>query len=137
FYDLDQGIEYAKKVNKPIFLDFTGITCANCRTLETTMWVDPEIKKMIIEDYVLVSLYTDDRTKLEKSYTRENGEKVRTVGDQWIGYQIDNYKTNAQPYYVLIDHDKNKLTAPTGYNPPVDLQAYRAFYRAGLEAFNK
>lgn len=137
FYDLDQGIEYAKKVNKPIFLDFTGITCANCRTLETTMWVDPEIKKMIIEDYVLISLYTDDRTKLEKSYTRKDGSKVRSVGKKWIGYEIDNYKTNAQPYYVLIDHDKNKLAAPTGFNPPVDIEAYKAFYRAGLEAFKK
>ncbi|MEM6344825.1 MAG: cytochrome c biogenesis protein CcdA [Bacteroidota bacterium] len=138
FYDLDQGLEYAKKVNKPIFLDFTGITCANCRLLESTVWVAPDIMEMITQDYVLISLYTDDRTKLAKSYTDEKGKKIRSVGDKWIGYQMDKYRSNAQPYYALLDHDLKNLVAPKGFvNPPVDIEEYRVFFRSGLEAFNK
>ncbi|MEL6654480.1 MAG: thioredoxin family protein, partial [Bacteroidota bacterium] len=136
FYDVEQGLEYAKKVNKPIFLDFTGITCANCRLLESTAWVDPSVMQMITQEYILISLYTDDRTKLPESYIREDGSKVRSVGDKWIGYQIDNYKSNAQPYYALLDHDLQNLVAPKGFaNPPVNIPEYEEFFRTGLEAF--
>ena len=137
FYDLDQGLEYAKSVNKPVFLDFTGHTCANCRYLEKNMWIDPEVRKYITEEYVLISLYTDDREKLPEILKTEDGKKIRTIGDQWIQYQIDVYGSNAQPYYVLIDHEKQNLLPPTGYNPPLDLSFYRNYFREGVEVFQK
>ncbi|MEZ4772379.1 MAG: cytochrome c biogenesis protein CcdA [Bacteroidia bacterium] len=135
FYDLEQGLEYAKKVNKPVFLDFTGHTCANCRYLEKNAWVDAEISKYIREEFVLISLYTDDREKLPETLELADGRKLRTVGDQWIQYERDVYRQNAQPYYVLIDHDKSNLVAPTGFNPPLNVQEYRDFFAKGLEEF--
>ncbi|MEO0469827.1 MAG: protein-disulfide reductase DsbD domain-containing protein, partial [Bacteroidota bacterium] len=125
FYDIDQAIEYARTVNKPVFVDFTGHTCANCRYLEKEMWPDPEIKKMITEDYVLVSLYTDDRKKLPEPQIAQNGKKLRTIGDYWLNYQVEEYVTNSQPYYALIDHSKKNLVPPTGFNPPLDKDAYK------------
>lgn len=137
FYDLEQGLEYAKLVNKPVFLDFTGHTCANCRYLEKNMWIDPQVRKMIQEEFVLISLYTDDRVKLPKTVVTPDGRKLRTVGDLWIEYERENYNQNAQPYYVLIDHDKSNLVPPTGYNPPLKVQEYRDFFKAGLAEYKK
>lgn len=137
FYDLEQGLEYAKKVNKPVFLDFTGHTCANCRYLEKNAWVDPQVRNFITNEFVLISLYTDDRKKLPQVETTEDGRKLRTVGDKWIQYERDVYRQNAQPYYVLMDHDKSNLIPPTGYNPPLDVQEYRDFFARGLEEFRR
>lgn len=137
FYDLEQGLEYAKQVNKPVFLDFTGHTCANCRYLEKTAWQDSEVRRYITEEYVLVSLYTDDRMDLPQVETTASGKKLRSVGDKWIQYQINTYNSNAQPYYVLLDHDNTNLTPPTGFNPPLDVQTYRDFFKNGLEEFRK
>ncbi len=83
FYDLEQGLEYAKKVNKPVLLDFTGHTCKNCRKIEQTVWTDPIVKKMLIEDYVLVSLFTDDNEELPSVEITPEGDKIYTVGDKW------------------------------------------------------
>ncbi len=135
FYDLEQGMEYARRVGKPVFLDFTGHTCANCRYLEKNAWTDPEVANYIRNEFVLISLYTDDRKKLPEMEIMPNGEKLRTVGDKWIYYEKTEYNQNAQPYYVLLDHDNNPLIPPTGYNPPLDVQEYRDFFRQGLEAF--
>ncbi|MDX2250542.1 MAG: cytochrome c biogenesis protein CcdA [Bacteroidia bacterium] len=137
FYDLEQGLEYARKVNKPVFLDFTGHTCANCRYLEKNAWVDPQVSQYIREEFVLISLYTDDREKLPETETTPDGYKLRTVGDKWIQYERDVYRQNAQPYYVLLDHDKSNLIEPTGYNPPLNVQEYRDFFARGLEEFQK
>ncbi|MDX2283031.1 MAG: thioredoxin family protein [Bacteroidia bacterium] len=138
FYDLEQGMAYAKANNKPVFLDFTGHTCANCRLLEKNAWIDPEIKRLITEEYVLISLYTDDRAALPEPVMSQDGSrKLRSVGDRWLQYEIDQYGSNAQPLYVLLDHDQTLLAPPTGYNPPLNLEAYRAFFRSGVEAYRK
>lgn len=135
FYDLEQGMTYARKVGKPVFLDFTGHTCANCRYLEKNAWTDPEVANYIKNEFVLISLYTDDRKKLPETEIMPDGEKLRTVGDKWIYYEKTEYQQNAQPYYVLLDHEKNSLIPPTGFNPPLDVQEYRDYFRRGLEAF--
>ena len=135
FYDLDQAMAYAKAQNKPLFLDFTGHTCANCRYLEQNAWIDSEIQSLINEDFVLVSLYTDDRQKLDQTEVTSGGKKLRTIGDKWLQYQIDTYTSNAQPFYVLLDHEGKALLPPIGYNPPLDVQEYRDYFQKGLERF--
>ncbi|MCB0846843.1 MAG: thioredoxin family protein, partial [Bacteroidetes bacterium] len=137
FYDLEQGLAYAKEVNKPVFLDFTGHTCANCRYLEKNAWIDNEVRNYINNEFVLISLYTDDRKKLPEVEELPDGRKLRTVGDKWIEYERTVYRQNAQPYYVLMDHDKSNLIEPTGFNPPLDVQEYRDFFKAGLEEFQQ
>lgn len=135
FYDLEQGLAYAKEVGKPVFLDFTGHTCANCRYLEKNAWVDPEIRRYISEEYVLISLYTDDQQRLPQTIKTPEGKKLRTVGDKWLHHEVSTYGVNSQPLYVLLDHEQTLLAAPMGYNPPLDLEAYRAFFEEGLAAF--
>ncbi|MEM9722430.1 MAG: cytochrome c biogenesis protein CcdA, partial [Bacteroidota bacterium] len=135
FYDLDQAMAYAQAQNKPLFLDFTGHTCANCRYLEQNAWIDSEIQSFINQEYVLVSLYTDDRQKLAQTEVTPEGKKLRTIGDKWLQYQIDTYTSNAQPFYVLLDHEGRALLPPIGYNPPLDLQEYRDYFQKGLERF--
>lgn len=135
FYDLEQGLAYAKQVNKPVFLDFTGHTCANCRYLEKNAWVDPELRRYINEEYVLISLYTDDRQALPEIEVDQRGQKLRTVGDKWLSYQVEEYGSNAQPFYVLLDPEGNELLPPMGYNPPLDIESYRDFFARGLQAF--
>lgn len=135
FYDLDQALDYARKVNKPLFLDFTGHTCANCRYLEQNAWIDPALKRYITEEYVLVSLYTDDQKKLAEVQYSQDGRKLRNVGNLWLQYEMDTYNSNAQPLYVLIDHEKKDLLPPMGYNPPLNIAGYRDFFQKGLEVF--
>jgi len=137
FYDLEQGLAYAQEHNKPVFLDFTGHTCANCRYLEQNAWPDPVIQQYINEEYVLISLYTDDRVKLEEMETLPGGKKLRTVGNKWLQYEIEAYNSNAQPLYVLLDHDKSLLVPPIGYNPRLNLETYRDFFKRGLEVFRR
>ncbi len=137
FYDLEQGLAYAREVGKPVFLDFTGHTCANCRYLEKNAWVDPEIRRYIAEEYVLISLYTDDQQRLLQTIPTPEGKKLRTVGDQWLHHEVSTYGVNSQPLYVLLDHDQTLLAKPTGYNPPLDLEAYRAFFEEGLVEFRE
>ena len=135
FYDLDQGLEYARANNKPVFLDFTGHTCANCRYLEKNVWVDPEIQRMINEEFVLVSLYTDDRIKLPEIEKTASGKKIRTVGDKWLQYEVDTYQSNAQPLYVLLDHDNTPLIPAVGYDGSAGVKEYRDFFQRGIEAW--
>jgi len=137
FYDLEEGLAYAEAHNKPVFLDFTGHTCANCRYLEQNAWTDPEVKRYINEEYVLISLYTDDRVRLSETEILPSGKKLRTVGDKWLQYEIEQYNSNAQPLYVLLDHDKTPLVAPIGYNPPLRVETYRSFFENGLMVFHR
>ena len=137
FYDLEQGLAYAKEVNKPVFLDFTGHNCVNCRYLEKNAWVDPQLRKYLTEEYVMISLYVDDMVKLPTTEVLPSGKKLRTVGDKWLQYQVDTYQSNAQPLYVLLDHNKQALVAPMGYNPPLKIDTYVDFFERGLQAFEK
>ena len=135
FKDYDKGMEYAKTVDKPLMLDFTGYACVNCRKMEERVWPDPQVLEILKEKVVLVSLYVDDKRDLpeNETYTAENGKKITTVGAKWSDFQIEKYGANAQPYYVLIDHNGNNLNAPTAYNPNVE--EYLAWLREGIGNF--
>ena len=136
FYDLEEAKTYAKKVNKPLFIDFTGHTCANCREMEHKVWPDREVKEILTQDYVMVSLYVDENTKLEKPIKLPSGDKLRTVGDKWQHFQSENYNLISQPYYVLTDPDLNQLTQ-RGKGYTRDKQEYIDFLKKGLENFEE
>jgi thioredoxin-related protein len=138
FHDLDKGMEYAKRVNKPIMLDFTGHACANCRKTESTVWTNDEIRPILQEDVVIVSLYCDDREKLPESewkYSDAIKGKIKTVGNKWSDYQVRKYGKNAQPLYVIQDLEGNDLTEAIGYTPDID--EYKSFLLKGIEKFKK
>ncbi|MCS7074884.1 MAG: thioredoxin family protein, partial [Bacteroidia bacterium] len=133
FYDLEEGLAYAKKVNKPVFLDFTGHTCANCRKMESTVWPNPEVKRILNEEYVMISLFADDSTPLDSIEITPDGKKLRTIGNKWQYLQEVKYGTSAQPQYVLLDSDMNLLAEPRSYDE--DIPAYIEFLKTGLERF--
>ncbi len=138
FNDYDQGMAYAKKVNKPVLLDFTGWACVNCRKMEARVWSDPRVLQILKNDIVLISLYVDDKRPLPKSeqYTSElTGKKIKYIGAKWSDFQIRKYKANAQPYYVLLDHKGNNLNEHTAYN--TDIDAYLAWLHDGIDRFKK
>ena len=113
FYDLEEAKAYAKKVNKPLFVDFTGKTCANCREMENNVWTDSEVKRILNEDYVMVALYADANfIKLdEKDWVKtKEGKIIKRLGSKNLNYQITRFNMNAQPYYVLMDYNENVLT---------------------------
>lgn len=136
FIDYEKGMEYAKKVNKPVLIDFTGHACVNCRKMEERVWAEPQILSILKNDIVLISLYVDERKKLPESeqYTSPTtGKKIKTVGNKWSDFQIKNYQMNAQPYYVLINLMEETLNEPVGYMP--DAEDYEAWLREGIDAF--
>lgn len=136
FTDYEKGVEYAKKESKPILIDFTGHACVNCRKMEERVWAEPQILSILKNEVVLISLYVDERKKLpeaEQYVSPTTGKKIKTVGNKWSDFQIKNYKMNAQPYYVLIDHNEETLNEPVGYMPDAD--EYEAWLREGISAF--
>ena len=142
FKDYDQGVAYAKQVNKPILLDFTGYACVNCRKMEENVWPKDKVRDQLKENYVLISLYVDDKKELPESekieVVKSNGTKrtLRTYGQKWSHFEATRFKTNTQPFYVLLTPDgKQKLNSPVGYMPVVD--EYAAFLECGLDAFSK
>ena len=138
FKDYKTGLAYAKKVGKPILLDFTGFACVNCRKMEERVWSEPKILKLLKEDIVLISLYVDDKRPLPdgESFTSEiSGKKLRYIGQKWSEFQILKYGANAQPFYVLMDHDEKNLVDPVGYTP--NDEEYYDWLRSGVKAFQK
>ena len=137
YFDLDRGLAAAKRENKPILLDFTGWSCVNCRKMEDFVWSDPRVWELINNDYILVSLYVDDKTPLPKEFrvSKYTGNKVSSVGKLWSDLQRDRYQVNSQPYYVLLDHHLNKLAEPIGYTP--DKDRYLQYLKDGLSTFRK
>lgn len=135
FYDLDQAIAFAKKVNKPLFVDFTGHTCANCRKMEQQVWPDDQVRKLLLEEYVMVSLYADDETRLDSTVIGTKGTKLRKVGDWVVDYQSHNFGTIAQPLYVLMDHDQTAMVPQRAFN--LDKKGYADFLNSGITEFNK
>ena len=136
FKDLEEGMAYARVVNKPVLIDFTGWSCVNCRKMEENVWIEPDVLKYLKEDYVLISLYVDDKTPLpekEQKVSPCTGKKIRTVGNKWSEYQTCTFNTNSQPYYVLMDVDNEILNPPTGYTP--DKKLYIEFLEHGLKVF--
>ena len=137
FHDMDEAVAYAKEVNKPIMIDFTGWACVNCRKMEEHVWPNEEVYKLINEEYVLVSLYVDDKEalRLEDQYiSAHTGNKVRSIGNKWSDFQAREFNTNSQPYYVLIAPDGKVLNQPRGYTPDED--EYQGFLECGIETFN-
>lgn len=138
FLDFEEGMEYARKVGKPVFLDFTGHGCANCKKMEASVWGDPQVLKKLSENFVIVSLYVDDRTALPENeqYVSElSGRKIRTVGAKWSDFQAKRYRVNSQPYYLILDHQEQQLSGPYAFNPKVD--DFLKFLDEGLSAFQK
>jgi thiol:disulfide interchange protein DsbD len=119
FFDYKEALAYAKKVNKPVFIDFTGHGCVNCREMEARVWPDPAVLQRLQNDFVIVALYVDDKTELPESewYTSKYDNKVKkTIGAQNGDLQIVKYNNNAQPHYCIIDHEGNLLVAPKNYD---------------------
>ncbi len=128
FFDYDEGLAYAKKVGKPVFLDFTGHSCTNCRKMENAVWPDPEVLRRLKNDFVVISLYVDDRTELaesEKYVSKYTGKKVKTIGNRNVDLQVSKFNSNAQPLYVIVDADGNALTGTFGYKE--DIPGYIEF----------
>lgn len=133
FHDYDEGIAYAKSQGKPVMIDFTGWSCVNCRKMEDNVWSDAKVLKKISDDYVLISLYVDDKELLpaEKQFTSAfSGKKIKTTGNRWSELQATKYETNSQPYYVLLDNNNHILAKPRGYTP--DINTYVKFLDEGL-----
>lgn len=136
FHDYDLALAYAKQIGKPLMVDFTGWSCVNCRKMEDQVWIDPAVLQRLKDDYVLVSLYVDDKTELpesEKKVSPTTGKKIKTLGNKWSDLQTSRFKTNSQPYYVLLDHQENLLNSPTGYDP--DIQKFIDFLDEGKNKF--
>ncbi|MFT5762814.1 MAG: thiol:disulfide interchange protein [Saprospiraceae bacterium] len=134
FKDYYEGMAYAKEMKMPILLDFTGYGCVNCRKTEDFIWVKPPVRNNIDQNFVLISLYVDDPTKLEEeliSASRKN--KIRNVGNKWADFQIVNFEGNAQPLYVLMSADEKVLAYPRGYLE--GWAGYNDFLNCGLETF--
>ena len=134
FTDYEEGLEYAKEVNKPVLLDFTGYGCVNCRKMEDNVWSDPSVKSVLNDDMVLISLYVDDKRMLPESeqYISEvTGKKVRTIGNKWSDFQIKMFNTNAQPYYVVLDYDGNVFGEPKVYD--TNVQSYLDWLHDGIK----
>lgn len=137
FFDYKQALAYAKKVNKPVFIDFTGHGCVNCREMEARVWSDPQVLSRLKEDYVVVALYVDDKTELPESdwYTSTYDQKQKTtIGAQNGDLQIVKYNNNAQPHYCLVDHEGKLLVAPKNYDR--DINNFVQFLDAGKAKFN-
>ena len=140
FDDYDKGMAYAKSVNKPIMLDFTGYACVNCRKMENTVWGEASILPILKNEVVMISLYVDDKRELPKDQQVKSstGEILETIGDKWTDLIISKYKTNTQPLYVITDLEGNNLnsTTPTiSYTP--DVAAYGAWLKEGISNFKK
>jgi thiol:disulfide interchange protein DsbD len=138
FHDYDEGMAYAKIQGKPVMIDFTGWSCVNCRKMEDNVWSDPKVLKRLSEDYVLISLYVDDKTPLPESEQRvseHTKRKIKSIGNKWSDLQAGTYGTNSQPYYVLLDNKANLLAEPRGNTP--DISTYLGFLDEGLCRFEK
>jgi thiol:disulfide interchange protein len=141
YKDFDEGLKAAKEQGKPIMIDFTGWACVNCRKMEEQVWSEPEIFSLLNKEYILISLYVDDRKELSEeqkfNYLKPSGgvKQIKTVGDKWATFQTVNFKNNSQPYYILVDSDLNLLNKPVGYTP--DATEYLEWLQTGLSHFAK
>ncbi len=123
YNDFDEALAAARRENKPILIDFTGFGCVNCRKMEAAVWTDPQVADMLMNDYILVSLYVDDKTPLPENIEVEDGQggtrTLRTVGAKWSDLQRRRFGTNAQPYYVIVDSEGRQLSPGRGYDEDV------------------
>ena len=139
--DYDKALALAKSQNKPVLIDFTGWACVNCRRMEENVWPDKEVKELIEKEFILVSLYVDDRTLLAESerfiFTDSAGNKkpIKTIGDKFFTLQDENFQTASQPYYVIVSPQEQLLNNPVAYM--ADADEYAAWLRCGIDAHEK
>lgn len=140
FDDYEKGLAYAKTVNKPIMLDFTGYACVNCRKMENNVWSDFRVLSILKNDVVLISLYVDDKRELPKNeqhISKTTGSEIETVGDKWADFMISKYKTNTQPLYVLTDLEGNSLNQEKPTISYVGVDEYEIWLKEGVSKFKK
>ncbi len=138
FHDYEKGLAYAKKIGKPVLIDFTGHACVNCRKMEDNVWSEEKIVRLLKNDIVLISLYVDDRRYLPKEeqyISKTTGKNIKTIGNKWSDFSITRYQANVQPYYVLIGHDEKNLNTPVGYTP--NGNEYYNWLKDGVGNFKK
>jgi thiol:disulfide interchange protein DsbD len=139
--DYESAIKLAKEKNKPVLIDFTGWACVNCRRMEETVWTNDAVEKLMKEDFILVSLYVDERKKLPSSqrvlYTNKNGtdQNIITVGDKWTAFQLENFEATSQPQYAIISPDEKALVKTKFYTP--NPKEFASWLQCGLDAFQK
>jgi thiol:disulfide interchange protein DsbD len=124
YFDYAEALEIARKLKKPLMIDFTGINCVNCRKMEAEVWSDPEVMKRLKEDFVIVSLYVDvhdiDLQEQEQYYSKALNKKVTTLGDKNADLQVTTYLANSQPYYFFLDGDEKRIIRDGyGYDPNI------------------
>lgn len=140
FHDFETGVAYAKKVGKPVLLDFTGWACVNCRKMEDQVWSDPRVLQRLRENVVLISLYVDEKLNLpeEEQIEVTIGNKtktLKTVGNKWSYFQASKYGTNSQPYYLIVDYDGNPMHESAAYDP--DIEKYIEWLDRGTKLFHE
>lgn len=136
YFDYEQGLACAKQLNKPVFIDFTGHGCVNCREMEARVWSDPRVLKKLKDEFVLIALYVDDKTQLPESEwitSKYDGKVKKTIGKKYADFQISRFNVNAQPYYVLLDTNGELLVKPKAYD--LDVENFIAFLDSALEQF--
>lgn len=135
FKDYYEGLAYAKEIDKPVFLDFTGHGCQNCRRTEDNIWVDDKVRSTLNDDVVLISLYTDDKEELEqKLISAREDKRLRNVGLKWADFQVVNFEQNSQPLYIMMTNDEKVITHPRGYEGGI--AAYQEYLDCGLKYYN-
>jgi thiol:disulfide interchange protein DsbD len=137
FFDMKEAEAYAAKVGKPIFIDFTGHGCVNCREMEARVWADPAVQQILRDEYVIVALYTDDKMKLDESnwVVTESGKLLKTLGEINANYALTRFSVNAQPYYVLQGKNGEILGTPRGYD--LSVEGFVEFLKQGVEEYKK
>jgi len=142
FHDYIEGMDYAKKVNKPVVIDFTGWACVNCRKMEEQVWSDENVKRILSNEIVLISLYVDERIELPLNEQYETtlagkAKKVKTTGDKWMVLQANTYGTNSQPYYVFLNNDEEQMVEPANYQDFGTVALFTDWLNRGLKKYNK
>jgi len=138
YFDLKQGLACAKEQGKPALIDFKGHACANCKLMEAKVWSDPEVLRRLRENFVIISLYVDDRTQLPEDewyVSGLDGKQKKTIGKQNEDLEISRYKTNALPLYVIADYDGNPLNKPMPSN--MNVEEYKKWLDEGVEIFRE
>jgi thiol:disulfide interchange protein DsbD len=139
--DYAKALAMAKEQHKPLLLDFTGWACVNCRKMEENVWTQPEVYQYIRENYILVSLYVDDKEKLPAdqrfSFTTKDGNSkdIITIGDKWATFQAENFNQVTQPLYAILNNQEQLVNLPVGYTP--DAKTYLKWLQCGKETFDK
>ncbi|MEI2272321.1 thioredoxin family protein [Sphingobacterium sp. ML3W] len=138
YYDYDQALATAKELNKPVLIDFTGWNCVNCRKMESNVWTDPAVAKLLKEEFVMAELFVDDKTELpanEQFVSKYSNKKIKTIGNKNSDFQASAFNSNSQPLYVIVDPNGQVMVPQSGAN--YNVEQYKAFLQSGVDAFKK